>query len=247
MPARADNLAGGEIHRHAGVGLRVGNRVLAPAAMQAVRAAAAVQQIVSVPSVEPVRAALPGQIIVVARAGQMLDSGQRVALRMPARADNLAGGEIHRHAGIGLRVGRGVAARSVGASVQAVRSAPAFQHIVPAGAGQRIAVVRPDQILDSGQRVALRMPARADSFPGGEIHRHAGIGLRIGHGVVALAAKQAVRSAAPVEDVRAAAAPQQVRVAVAGQRIAVIRAYKVLYSRQRVPLGPAAGAARRRG
>ena len=67
--------------------------------------------------------------------------------------------EIDIHFAAGRGVGCGVAASPVGAAVQRIPPGPAFQPVVASVSGQRIVVIRANQILDSNKGVALGMAA----------------------------------------------------------------------------------------
>ena len=178
-----------------------------------------------------------GQRIVMLRAHDMLDSGQHVALRPAAGAvnPNPVGVESQPHAFLRLLVGHGVDAAASGQRIAAV---PAVEPVVLAAAGQAVVAARPHQLLDSRQRVALRVAAGARGPSDGKIHRHGRGGRGIGHPVkVPVAADQAVRARAAEHCIVARAAEQRVAARAARQRVAALAARQLvvaLAARQRV-------------
>ena len=212
------------------------------------------------------------QRVAVVRPDEARDLRQRVALGIApgAGADVLPGGRIvgqrHPHASAGPRVARGIVpgpaddAVGPGPAGQCVVARSACQRVVPrapvdqvaapaavdgigrVAAGQRVVVIRADQVLDVRQRVARGMAA--GRRPGGEAHRHARPvrpairarslrGTRVGSRVGPFPAVQPVRSGPAVQHIVACAAEQHIVLRPAVERIVACAAV------QAVGVGPA--------
>ena len=126
---RGEDHAVRQAGRDTGGGVCVGRSVAARAADERVRTGAAFQHVVPGAAVERVGVAVAGQGIVEARAGQVLDAGQRISLRVAAAAG--AGRKIDGHARARAAVRSGVGART---TVQAIRTAAADQHVIAGAA-----------------------------------------------------------------------------------------------------------------
>ena len=147
--------------------------VSARVAVQLVVASAAGQRIVTLSCVEEVVPIVAGEAVGMVRCPDLLDPRQRVALGMPAR--RAARGQVDRYARIGAvivgsvivthpaieHVSARAALQSVvtRATFQGVVAVVAVEVVVPVVAGEMVSVVRPVDVLDAGERVALGVPA----------------------------------------------------------------------------------------
>ena len=135
------------------------------------------QRVIAAVAVEDVGAGIAGQGVGVGGAVEVLDAGQRVALRGAARSR--AGDQVDRHAGAVVEVGRGVVA---GPAVERVGAAAALEPVVAAAAGERIVVRRrPSGCRRRHEPVRFSMlisvsPSAVppDARAGEQVDRHAG-------------------------------------------------------------------------
>ena len=218
---------------------RIVGRIDAIAAIEQIRARAADQRVVARPAVQLVVARIAGQRVIARRPDQVLDADQHVALGIAAMRD--AGAQIHRNRRGRRRIVRGIAAIAAiervrtRAADQRVVAKPARQHVGPGITGQRVVVVRPDDVFDGDIGIALGGAAMADA--GGQIDIDPGVRIGIVRAVVAIAAVQRVGPLAAHQRVVAPAALQQVGRRIADQRVGIGPADHVLDAHQHVALG----------
>ena len=189
----ADANARRQVHRHARRRLAVVDRIVIARADDGVRAAAADEGVVS--------GRLPGEIVRVARAFDLVEIRENVALGVACRAE--AGLQIYGHAAIGIGVGNEV---GPGAAVERVGARAGIDRIVAADAENRCSrrvgveridcrravlasdqyVIRRHHVLDDEDLGALKQFGSACSAGGGEqrgqgeIGKHArGVGDRV--------------------------------------------------------------------
>ena len=181
MPAR--RAGAGEACCYARVRSFVGGGVAASAAVEHVRAFAANKGVVAGPALQSVGSGPACKAVIP------VPAFQRVAPDS-AGQDIIAGAAFQR-----------VVFR---AAFQGVSPVPAFKLVGVFIAGQAVVAGRPDQNLNSAQRIALR--GAAGSPAGCEAHRYAREGSRPGRGVAAGSADKAVAPCASYQRVVAIAA-----------------------------------------
>ena len=249
-----------QIDRHALRGRRIVQRVDTRAAIQDVGTRAPANGVVAGTAGQRVGAGIADQHVVKRAAGDGLDPGQRIALRIAAAAG--LGREVDAHAGAGCGIIRGIEAVAADQRISTraadqhviARSAPqrivaraADQHIVAGAAGQHVGAViaaqhvvvtRAGQVLDRNQRIALRVAARRGA--GGQIDPHGVVRIRIIGGVDADPAVQHVGAAATGKDIVARPAAQRLAGGRAGDAVVIGGADHHLDAGQRVALRIAA-------
>ncbi len=191
----------------------IGKRVDARAAHDRVAARAAPKRVVAVTAVDPVRGRVAAQGVGEARAGDVLDPGEQIALRMAAGLRRREP-EVDRHRGVRAGVDRRVEIRAAdqrvgaGPAFERVRAGAAVEPVRAVVARQRVARGRADQVLDIGDRVPGRVAAGRG--PGPEIDRDAARGRCVARGVDARAAVDHVAAEPAGKQVRALAAEERV-------------------------------------
>ena len=144
-----------------------GERVVPRLAGERVVAAIADEGVVAELAADDVADVVAGQGVVVAGAVQVLDVGQDVARRVAAAVD--AGQQVdrdrRRRALVIGEVRAGAAVEDIGPrpAAELVVAGAAAERIGRGGAVQPVVEVRPDEVLDAGQRVALGVAAGAGS------------------------------------------------------------------------------------
>ena len=234
-----------KINTHASRRRRIIRRVKSRAAVEGICAALACEDIVAETAGEDVGVGIAGQRVGIDGAGDVLEPRQHVARGVAA--GYLCGGEIEvdGHA----RARAGVADRvDPGAAVEHVRAAKALDRVVAtltlngvgsAAAGQIVVVaVRPGDILDCDQRVALRPAARCAA--GGQVHRHTGRRSAIADPVDPRAAVERVGTQIGIEPVVARASAQHTARRRGQQHVVVRRTGNVLDVDIAIALGIAA-------
>ncbi len=159
-----------QVHGHAGGRVRVVGDVGAVAPGQRVRAAIAAKDVVAGAANQPIGADIAIEIVGEIRALQALDPAVGVALGSAARAG--ARSQVDRHRDRRVDIADMVEA---GTADNGVRPEPAghqviagaaVQHIDAVGAGDRVVEGRPDDVLDTDQRIAFGL---AGGVAGGQI------------------------------------------------------------------------------
>ena len=239
------------------VGARpAGKLVIAETAGQDVIAVIAGQDIVAIATDQGIGIGIPGQHVVLGRAGDVFDCDQRITLRIAT--GTTAGQQIDRDAqqrsGIIRRVDAGSAVENIAACTadqrvvvctalqriiantarQRIGARIADERIVIGVAGDRIGIDRADDLFDIRQDIALCIAAKIDA--GRQVDDDALCGGRIVDRVEIRTAVNRVRACAADDIVVARAAADHVHTRRASQDIIGIRADHVFDIAQHVAL-----------
>ena len=226
------------------------DRVVARAADHDVATGIGDQRIVAGAAVQRPADGVGIKHVVIGRAGQALDIGQRIALRVAT--DPLPGigpGAVGRaDVDIDRRRRGGIVGGVVAvAAVDRIRATHAGDHVVAIAAqddigigiaGQRVVIGGAGDVLDIRDQVALRVAILVDI--GGQVYGDTRRRSRVIDRIDAVAAIDRVGAAQTRQRVVARAALQRVGVGVAGQRVGIGRAGEVLDVDERVARGVAA-------
>ena len=203
------------------------------AAVEHVRARAALKNVVALSTGQRVVARIADQMVGEGAAGQILDIGIGVALGVAAMAD----APVEEHFDRNLAVGEADAV-DARATVDMVGTLAAGQRVVAVVAIEIVVMVGADQIFDAGQRIALGIAARPRRAV--EMGSHPGRRARIARGIGSLATVQLVSARAADEQIVARAAVQRFISTGAIDGVVAIRADDMFDIDERVAFGPAA-------